>query len=268
MFALMKEPCCSDEGMEVANLIQSGADVNIADNNGTTALHKAAYNGHVNCVNALIAAGADVNQDDRGRTTPLMAAAKSASAECIIALLRAGADVNKKDESTMTCLHHAVIEGCTKCVNLLIDAGADVNPTEMAALSLASFMANVHISWARFQCVKILVKAGARVNIQDEWKNGPYFEPTLVSSDEIDYDISMLLYSAGEITDNADEQDTVKDELKRLQEDKTLKNQCRQAIRRHLLELDPYTNLFIRIPQLGLPPPLTRYLLYYMELDY
>lgn len=46
-----------------------------------------------------------------------------------------------------------------------------------------------------------------------------------------------------------------------------LKHLCRDAIRKHLIELDPHQHLFGRIPQLGLPSLLTRYLLYNVSLD-
>ena len=46
-----------------------------------------------------------------------------------------------------------------------------------------------------------------------------------------------------------------------------LKHICREAIRKHLLELDPHSHLFGRIPRLGLPHPLKQYLLYEMSLD-
>ena len=42
---------------------------------------------------------------------------------------------------------------------------------------------------------------------------------------------------------------------------------CRQAIRKHLIELDPHENLFSRIPKLGLPAVPNKYLLYNVSLD-
>jgi ankyrin repeat protein len=45
--------------------IAAGADVNMADKDGWTALHIAAYNGHVEIVPQLLAAGADVNKANR-----------------------------------------------------------------------------------------------------------------------------------------------------------------------------------------------------------
>ena len=46
-----------------------------------------------------------------------------------------------------------------------------------------------------------------------------------------------------------------------------LKNLCRVAIRKHLLSVDLHTNLFARVPLLGLPATLARYLLYDIALD-
>ena len=46
-----------------------------------------------------------------------------------------------------------------------------------------------------------------------------------------------------------------------------LRHICRETIRKHLLNLDPHTHLFDRMPRLGLPSLLTRYLLYYKSLD-
>lgn len=47
----------------------------------------------------------------------------------------------------------------------------------------------------------------------------------------------------------------------------SLKELCREVIRRCLLELDPFRCLFQRIPLLGLPQALVSYLLYDIELS-
>ena len=41
---------------------------------------------------------------------------------------------------------------------------------------------------------------------------------------------------------------------------------CREAIRKHLLQMSP-VNLFVQIPQLGLPTLLQEYLLFNVALD-
>ena len=75
----------------------------------------------------------------------------------------------------------------------------------------------------------------------------------------------MLLYAAGETLDGT-YVDKIPEELKFEDEKVELKQICREAIRKHLLKLDPHQHLFSRIPQLGLPF-LTEYLLFNQSLD-
>ena len=42
----------------------------------------------------------------------------------------------------------------------------------------------------------------------------------------------------------------------------SLSHLCRETVRAHLLDLDPQENLFVRVPRLGLPAALERYLLF------
>ena len=50
-------------------LLQNGADVNVAASFSTTALHKAAWKGHVSVVKVLVQNSADVNALDEGDWT-------------------------------------------------------------------------------------------------------------------------------------------------------------------------------------------------------
>ena len=47
----------------------------------------------------------------------------------------------------------------------------------------------------------------------------------------------------------------------------TLYLHCRAAVRRHLLNLDPHENLFLRVPRLGLPSLLAKNLLFNTSLE-
>ena len=113
----------------VKALIEAGADVNKADDDGETPLYMAAWNGHEAVVKALIEAGADVNKAemtvdaavhgrfrrprgggqgaDRGRRgrqqggqrrqDAAVLAASEGHEAVVKALIEAGADVNKAD---------------------------------------------------------------------------------------------------------------------------------------------------------------------------
>ena len=76
----------------------------------------------------------------------------------------------------------------------------------------------------------------------------------------------MLLYAAGETLDGTEE-DKIPQELKFEEEKLELKHICREVIRKHLLKLDPHQHLFSRIPLLGLPSALNKYLLFNQSLD-
>ena len=71
-----------------------------------------------------------------------------------------------------------------------------------------------------------------------------------------------LLFAAGENFTH------VTEEMSKILCDTRLSNQCRDAIRYHLLKLDRHVNLFHRVPRLELPAALVNYLLYDESLEY
>ena len=76
----------------------------------------------------------------------------------------------------------------------------------------------------------------------------------------------MLLFAAGEkIHSNFSQR--AQNILKLEEPGIKLKHICREAIRKHLLDLDPHQHLFNRIHRLGLPELLNLYLLYGESLD-
>ena len=101
--------------------------------------------------------------------------------------------------------------------------------------------------------------------------------------DYVDYhgkDVIMLLLAAGETVEgnsvkrihfNGYSYNYTQDVPQYLQDLKkiqlSLKWVCRDIIRKKLVQSDPHTNLFIRIPKLGLPKILQSYLLYDMSVE-
>ena len=53
-------------------LVQNGANINLADNNGNTALMSAAFNGYLNVVEFLFQNGANINLANNNGNTALM----------------------------------------------------------------------------------------------------------------------------------------------------------------------------------------------------
>ena len=68
-------------------LIEHNVDIHIHDKAGGTALHLAAYAGHLDCVMFLIDQGANVNSFDSLNYTPLFRACEMGHAEVVVALL-------------------------------------------------------------------------------------------------------------------------------------------------------------------------------------
>ena len=113
-----------------------------------------------------------------------------------------------------------------------------------------------------------LLNKGANINILDNsGGNALTFLATYEKGQERYQEKFMILFAVGEKIDRqaieAEEQ-KVPDHL---QPQFNLKDICRRRIREHLLEVDPHTQLFGRVPKIGLPSLLTSYLLYDQTLD-
>ena len=105
-------------------------------------------------------------------------------------------------------------------------------------------------SFANSKCVKLLLKSGLRINTRD----------MSFISDKV-----VKEFHAAGVTSIRHNQ--IPDYVKQEDEKRHLKHLCRVRIRNHLLELDPHQNLFLRVPQLGLPKSLASYLLYDVTVD-
>jgi ankyrin repeat protein len=113
---------------QVQEAIDAGADVNVQDEHGWTALGAAALsNPNPEVIAVLLKAGADVNVRANGGLTVLMAAAHSnPNPEVISVLLKAGADINARDSAGGTALMKAALSNPNpEVISVLLKAGAD-----------------------------------------------------------------------------------------------------------------------------------------------
>jgi hypothetical protein len=115
-----------DSTAEIAwALINLGAKVNLKDKEGESALMVvAALEEKKDVLQALLDAGARVNAKDREGKTALMRAAEKGYMENVKALLLAGADVHKKDNEGRTALRYAQNEGEGSVIEVLASYGA------------------------------------------------------------------------------------------------------------------------------------------------
>ena len=116
----------------VEALIAQGADVNVPQGDGMTALHWAAERAEGALVRVLLAAGADVGVVTRiGDYTPLHLAGKAGSADAVEALLEAGSDPHAATATgAVTALHFAAGAGSADAIASLARRGADVDVRE------------------------------------------------------------------------------------------------------------------------------------------
>lgn len=142
-------------------LLNAGANINLYDNDGRTAVLEAAFNGHFDCLKELISAGAvledpecpcedtlisaavrssnidciklvlstgvEVNVAAEYHDYPIMCATRLNRPDIVLLLLQAGADPNLAGKYSETALVIAAENGYDKCLRHLLAAGADIN---------------------------------------------------------------------------------------------------------------------------------------------
>ena len=270
----------------IEHLLNAGADVNEMTKGGVTALLMVCrWHSEFRCreliektgnsyvsenqsvlktIEALINAGADVNIRDAAGNAPFVEVVYLYH-ECIPVLLAAGADVNIRDGKTgSSALMIAIMEDRDEAFEELMKGGADVNivnSTGATALLIAAVLGNVRVT-------RRLLKANCRINntirVSDKelmlrFKGRPEHG-----------DVVRLLFSAGEIFilsnmithGNGDFDWIARYFRNTTSRQMQLAHICRVSIRDRLLKLDLHQHLFNRIPRLGLPELLKRYLLY------
>lgn len=171
----------NDRKTVVELLIQNGADVDVDNQFGRTALHDAIVNGASGAVDVLLDAKADPNRWAHGmpplhlvgwsailyeemqasRRLPPNAIVRKKTERAIVAsLLSHGAQLNGKDQKEATPLIWAARAGLTDVVDLLIKSGADVNAHDLDGRTA------LHVAVLRGdrRCVGALLGAGADRN--------------------------------------------------------------------------------------------------------
>jgi ankyrin repeat protein len=163
----LQEASIEDRADVMALLIEKGANVDIQNNFGNTALHFANAEG----TRVLLRAGARTDVRDRNMRTPLIMSAYTSDNESMMELLRAGANVNASNKDRFTALHLAVARKNIDGVKILVDAKANVNAQaelDMTPLHYAIYRKNIEIA-------KYLLEHGARVTIPSTRNQMPLY---------------------------------------------------------------------------------------------
>ncbi len=143
----------------VRALLAKGANVNVAQGDGMTALHWAARHGDAQLAAVLIGARANLEAVTRiGAYTPLHVASEVGSAPVVAALLAAGSKATALATTGVTPLHLAALGGSGIAIKALLERGVDVNVREPAWGQTPLMIAAAH---NRVDAVKVLLQRGA-----------------------------------------------------------------------------------------------------------
>jgi uncharacterized protein len=157
--------------------IQAGADVNVAQADGTTALHWAVYRVDYELTKALLARGANPNARNLLGATPLAEAVDVADSELVRQLLKAKADPNLGNDDAQTPLMLAAGHGALPIVEQLLKAGADVQAHEKTRAQTALMWA---VGASSAAVVDVLIRHKAKVDERaavNDWGNQITSEP-------------------------------------------------------------------------------------------
>jgi ankyrin repeat protein len=148
-------------------LARAGANPNHAAGDGVTALMYCAQYGHLDSLRALIELGADLDLvDNKGETALIKAASSGRGPAALLALVQAGADVNRANGYGDTPMYELLRnKPDAKTVQALLQAGANVNHVGRSGTT-ALITATVYKVGA--EVMQALLQAGAKVDAKNQ----------------------------------------------------------------------------------------------------
>ena len=187
--------------------------------------------------------------------------------------------MNARNDQGQCALTLVAARSFNKGLEIIKEAAEKTDPTggNLPPLSHIQF----DIRSLKISTLKLLLRTGLKINVNNQCFNNTltyYIVECKRQNNRLNKDICVLLFTAGEIVTGPVVEGTtyycsgivraeVPEYLFHKELQMCLKHLCREAIRNHLLELDPHTHLFSRIPRLELPSSINDYLLYNQTLD-
>lgn len=181
----------------IRTLLAFGADQNIKNLRGRTAVYKAVMWQHLNQATELLDYGADVEISDNHGWTALYGAVLQGNAPLTTLLCTRGANVDKKDKTGQTALHYAVSQGLQEIVDILVNAGANVNLISKGETPLGRATAK-----SNARLVRYLISHGADLSVPSPGYNGAL--PIHIATMGKDTDVLNILIEAGASVNSVD----------------------------------------------------------------
>lgn len=161
--------CAAEAGQcgSIMLLLDSGMNVDLRDDFGSTPLHCAADQRQMLAICLLLDKGADPNARDHLGMMLIHDAAQIGDERLMRRLLQdERVDTSATTVKRKTALHYAALGGHANIVRMLLDVGIEVDARDVGgctALSLAAW-------WGKGDVVRLLVEAGANVNAKNNDK--------------------------------------------------------------------------------------------------
>jgi Ankyrin repeats (3 copies) len=156
---------------QVYKLLSDGADIDLKDSEGNTAVHTAAAQGLSKVTERLLDQGAVVNIQNEYETTPLFLACLYCRLDVVVQLLSSGADPSIPGPQGLTPLHLATMRSDLTLAETLLKAGAAVNAATVSGKT-AMHLAAKFVATKEF--VELLSQEGADFDARDEDHISPF----------------------------------------------------------------------------------------------
>lgn len=149
----------------VQRLVENGANINIKDKEGNSAMHYAIENIHEDVTLLLLNRGADADAVNKKGNNPLHLASAVNNKELACLVVKHVSDIEIKNSDGETCLHIAAKNDTTEVAAVILNNGAHVNSANMSG--------NTPLHCACMQATSkattgLLLSKGADVNCRDK----------------------------------------------------------------------------------------------------
>ncbi len=142
-------------------LVRHGANINLKDFYGRTALHIYAERGNAGLVKALLNLGAKLNLADQYGVTPLMLAASKGHLNAVTFFVKKEANIAAKDNLGNGILHFAAKSHNLEVIDYLLDKNTPINYRNNKNETPISILA----SRGKWSLVRLLLDYGADINV-------------------------------------------------------------------------------------------------------